>query len=133
MITAVDTNVLLDVFLTGAPDHLQSQKRLSAAYDAGAIIVCDVVYAELVPAFGDRASLDGALREMGAALSPVDTSIAYEAGRRWWRYRKDGGPRNRIMPDFLIGAHAMAAADTLLTRDRGFYDTYFPELKKWLS
>ncbi len=130
MITAVDTNVLLDVFLTSASDHLQSQKRLSAAYDAGAVIVCDVVYAELVPAFGERAPLDGALREIGAALSPVDTSIAYEAGLRWWRYRKDGGPRNRIMPDFLIGAHAMAAADTLLTRDRGFYDTYFPELKK---
>ncbi len=54
MITSVDTNVLLDVLAPGAPHHGQSQEWLIRAYDRGAILVCDIVYAELVPAFRDR-------------------------------------------------------------------------------
>ena len=128
MITAVDANVLLDIFIANDRHGPQSKERLVAAYDAGAIVVSDVVYAELVPAFRDRAALDSALLELGATLSPIDSSIAYEAGLRWKRYRAAGGPRNRIIADFLIGAHAMAVADVFLTRDRGFFSTYFPEL-----
>ena len=128
MITAVDTNVLLDIFIPDDRHGPVSRERLAAAYSAGAIIVSDIVYAELVPAFGDRSSLDSALSEINATLSPIDTSIAFEAGRRWMEYRRAGGPRARILPDFLIGAHALAAADTFLTRDERFYATYFPEL-----
>ena len=128
MITAVDTNVLLDI-LRGDEQHgPESRDRLRSAYDAGAVVVCDIVYAELVPAFDDRALLDGTLREINASLSPITTDIAYEAGLRWQRYRRAGGPRERIITDFLIGAHALSTADAFLTRDRGFYATYFPEL-----
>ena len=129
MITAVDANVLLDVLIPSEEHSPRSREWLSAAYNAGAVIVCDLVYAELVPAFTSRVSIDGALREIGAMLSPINSSIAYEAGLRWKRYREAGGPRERIILDFLIGAHALATADAFLTRDRGFFSTYFPDLK----
>ena len=129
MISAVDTSVLLDVFLPDERHGTRSKQWLRDAYDHGAILVCDVVYAELVPAFRDRAKLDEALREINVTISPINTDIAYEAGLRWLRYRQAGGPRTRIISDFLIGAHAGALADTFLTRDRGFYASYFPELE----
>ena len=129
MISAVDTSVLLDVFLADGHHGPRSKEWLRDAYDRGAILVCDVVYAELVPVFKDRSKLDEALREINATISPINTSIAYEAGLRWSRYRHAGGPGTQIITDFLIGAHASTLADTFLTRDRGFYATYFPELK----
>ena len=130
MITAVDTSVLLDVFLPDERYGEQSKGWLRTAYDAGAIVVCDIVYAELVPAFRDRSLLDRALREINATTSPIDTTIAHEAGLRWMRYRQAGGPRSRIITDFLIGAHALAVAESFLSRDRGFHATYFPELTR---
>lgn len=106
MITAVDTSVLLDVFLPDDQFGAQSKQRLRAAYDDGAIMVCDIVYAELEASFRNRSALDAALRATNVSTSPINSKIAYEAGLRWKRYRQAGGPRTRIISDFLIGAHA---------------------------
>ena len=128
MITAVDTSVLLDVFLRDRRFGPRSAEWLRGAYDAGAIVICDIVYAELAPAFPDGDALDDALRRINAARSPIDAAIAHEAGRRWRRYTRSGGRRTRILTDFLIGAHAVATAGTFLTRDRRFFKAWFPEL-----
>lgn len=83
----------------------------------------------MAPTADDREALDAALRAIGAEVSRIDTAIAWEAGTRWGRYRRAGGPRQRILANFLIGAHAAVTADTLLTRDHRFFSTYFPELE----
>ena len=129
MTTAADTNILVDVFVPDADNSPESGELLRVARQRGPLLVCDIVYAELVPSFESRDALDAALRAIGATVSPINTDIAFAAGLRWGQYRRAGGPRTRILSDFLIGAHAVATADTFLTRDRGFYVTYFPELQ----
>ena len=129
MTTAADTNILMDVFVPDADNSPESGELLRVARQRGPLLICDIVYAELVPNFESRDALNAALQAVGATVSPIDTDIAYTAGLRWGQYRRAGGPRTRILADFLIGAHALAAADTFLTRDSGFYATYFSELQ----
>lgn len=129
MITAVDTNILLDVFLPDPRFSAESAELLRKAYDVGALIICDIVYAELVPQFQIREKLDETLKTINVTQSALDVDIAFLAGEKWSLDRKSGGKRDRIITDFLIGAHAVAKADRFLTRDRGLYKTYFPELQ----
>jgi len=129
MATAADTNILLDVFIPDTDNSPASGELLRVARQRGPLLVCDVVYAELVLQFENRDALDAALHSVGATVSPIDTDIAYNAGLRWGQYRRAGGPRTRILADSLIGAHAIATAETFLSRDHGFYSTYFPELQ----
>ena len=129
MISAIDTNILLDVFLPDKRFAAESARLLKLGYDEGALIICDIVYAELVPQFGNRGKLDDTLATINVSISSSDVDIAFLAGERWGNYRKSGGKRKRIITDFLIGAHAAIKAERFLTRDRGFYKSYFPELQ----
>lgn len=128
MITAIDTNILLDIFLPDNKFAKTSAALMRRTYDEGALIICEIVYAELAPQFADRRRLDRTLKTISVSLSPLNAEIAFLAGRKWAQYRKSGGKRRRIITDFLIGAHASASADRFLSRDRGFYNSYFPDL-----
>ena len=106
-----------------------SRKLLKFAYDEGALIICDIVHAELVPQFEGRSMLDKPLEDINVSVSSVNTDVAFLAGGKWGLYSKSGGERERIISDFIIGAHAIVKAGRFLTRDWGFYRSYFPELQ----
>jgi len=129
MITAVDTNVLLDVFL-GDPRFSQaSGEHLREALRLGAIVACEAVWAETAAVFPEQAAFEKAMRTLGIQFSPLTQPAAAEAGMAWKRYRDSGGKRLRMVADFLIGAHAVMQCDRLLTCDRGFYRDFFHRLK----
>ena len=128
MITAIDTSVLLDVF--GADDRFgqSSAAAVRECLARGSLVACDVVWAETSAYFPTVAHAQAALDGLRVDYSPLDMATSLLAGEQWRIYRRAGGTRGRVIADFMIGAHARTHSDQLLTRDRGFYRTYFENL-----
>lgn len=129
MITAIDTNVLLDILLADADFADASAALLESSAGAGSLVICDVVYAELCAHFRTQLQCDEFLQDNQIRVEALSRPASFIAAVAWKVYRKHGGKRNRILPDFLIGAHAQLQASSLLSRDRGFYREMFPSLK----
>ena len=129
MITAVDTNVLLDILLPDPTFGPASREQLRIASRQGALIICEVVYAELAGFFPKREALEVFLQQAGIQLRPSESQTLWHAGSLWRRCCLDRPRRSilarRILADFLIGAHAMLQAERLLTRDKDFYRNVF--------
>lgn len=102
---------------------------LTRAAEEGTLAMCPVVFAECSVGFVSskdaRAQFDS-LRIVYDDFSPECASIA---GQMFLRYRRDGGPRQHLIPDFFIAAHAIAQADRLAAVDRGYLRTYFPTIQ----
>lgn len=128
MTTAVDTCVLLDMLLDEPGRGDRARDALRRAFAKGRLIVGEVVYAELRPQFRDAAELGDILEQLGITYVPSSAAAAAAAGAAWGDYRRRGGPRERLIGDFLVGAHALVNADVLLTRDTAFYKQFLEGL-----
>ncbi len=153
MITAIDTNICLDILIPDEHHCLNSKKLLDEHVERGQLIISDIVYAELASLFSSEKELGTFLSDTGTELVHSGEKALCIAGNRWNEYAKDKKRslqcprcgkgitvtcqhcrssitfRQRILSDFIIGAHALVHADVLLSRDRGFYKTYFKDLR----
>lgn len=129
MISALDTNVPLDI-LTPNPEWFErSLKCIQSAAGRGSLALCDPAYAELCAHFRVQAECDAFLAENDIRVERIDRESAFAASEAWRLYRRAGGRRERILPDFLIGAHALRQAGCLISRDAGFYRQYLRGLE----
>ena len=128
MITAVDTNILLDVFGADPSFGIRSKTAIRTSLSEGRLVACEVVWAEVAGIFPSPDEATWAMGQLGVEFGGLSLDSALMAGTVWKSYREKGGKRNRMVADFLIGAHALVDANRLLTRDRGYYRTYFKAL-----
>ena len=126
--TLVDTNVLLDVFTKDPRWSAWSLSQMEAATVAGGLAINDVIYAELSVGFNTVEALDRVLDEGRITLVALPRAALFLAGRAFRTYRRAGGMRTGVLPDFFIGAHAAVTDLPILTRDPTRYRTYFPKV-----
>jgi len=123
--TLVDSSVLLDV-LTEDPRWLAwSEEQLVSAAQRGTLILNAVVLAEIAPRFSRIETLRAALPSI-AVVEDIPGEAAFLAGHAHANYRRAGGARQAVLPDFLIGAHAAVTSRPLLTRYPRRIATYIP-------
>ena len=125
----VDTNVLIDV-LEDDPDWADwSLAQLRAQSQIHELAINPVIYAELSLAFETPQALDDAVEGMALTLADMPRPALFLAGKAFIRYRRAGGGREGVLPDFFIGAHAAVQGWPLLTRDARRYRSYFPTIE----
>ena len=126
---AIDSSVIIDLLANDARTAEGAEASLRQSLTNGPVVVCDVVLAEVTTALRDGAEALGVLEEMGIAFLALEARSAVRAGEMQRRYRQRGGLRQRTVPDFIVGAHALLQCSGLITRDASFFRDYFKGLK----
>jgi len=125
----IDTNVLIDV-LEDDPEWADwSLDQLRAQAKIHRLAINPVIYAELSLAFTTLEKLDQVIDRLDLSIIEIPRPALFLAGKAFLQYRRQGGQKSNVLPDFFIGAHAVVGSHPLLTRDTKRYATYFPGLK----
>lgn len=127
MRTAVDASVLWSL-VNQEKEAPGWRAALERASREGDVIMCEVAFSEISPAYASEADLLEDLERLTISYDPIQPAAAWRAGQTFKTYRKAGGPRGAMIPDFLIAAHAQVQADRLAAADRGYLRSYFPAL-----
>ncbi len=127
MKTAIDSSVLYCIGKR-EPGYEAWQRALAVAAAEGILVVCPVVFAEISPGRSTAARVSADLAALDIHYDPICPEAAFLAGQIHLAYRLEGGPRERLIPDFIIAAHAQVQAGRLAVIDRGYLRRYFPTL-----
>jgi predicted nucleic acid-binding protein len=128
-VIALDSSVLLDLLVDDARYAEASEACIGEALAAGDVVVCDAVVAEVQAMLETTDTAMETLSGIGIRYLAVSEPAAVRAGHMQRRFRDRGGRRERVVADFLIGAHALLQCKGLITRDADFFRDYFKGLK----
>lgn len=129
MSVVVDTNVIIDIAEADPIWKPWSLARLSMALASGPALVCDVVFAKLCSQYSSVDEVETVLATLSLTMQPLRKSALFRAAQAFAAYRRNGGTKDNVLPDFFIGAQAVDLELPLLTRDVRRYRAYFPQLE----
>lgn len=84
MITAVDTNILLDIFLADKSFTEPSSRRLRQCIREGSLTACDIVWTETATGFSSSEKFIEAMKTLGVSFSRI-TGVDFHIWRNGLR------------------------------------------------
>lgn len=127
MAILVDTNVIIDI-LSDDPHWADwSEQTLEDNIDSG-LSINPVIFAELCFGCDSLSEADTIVRQFGLAYIDTPRNGLFRAAKAFEQYKKSGGTKDFVLPDFFVGGHAEASSLKIITRDTARYRTYFPGL-----
>ncbi|MFP4350129.1 MAG: hypothetical protein ACOCWY_01920 [Thermodesulfobacteriota bacterium] len=147
----IDTNPLAYIY-NGVLDLGKKYALLLGELARGHILMIPkIVYGELSLIFEDVEELKGFIDNTGIVLGEASADVYITAASRWKKYNErrvlmchrcgarldrltckkcasEINIRQHILSDFIIGAFARHTGNRLVTHDKGYFSTYFPEL-----
>lgn len=148
----VDTNVLVYIYSGTANIGRKYAELLGDLSAKHNLVIPKLVYGELSLIFSTTKRLNSFLSDTGIIIGDIEPDAYILAARRWDKYNKrrvlicqkcgkkikrlickecnaEIRIRQHILIDFIIGAFALQTVERkLVTGDKGYYSTYFPEL-----
>jgi predicted nucleic acid-binding protein len=124
----VDSNVILDILTVDKVWYEWSSNKLMEYSENNKLIINQIIYAEISMKFSKIEELDEVVAEANIKCENLPWEAGFLAGKCFIQYKKRGGSKNSVLPDFYIGAHAAITKRAILTRYQGRYGTYFSNL-----
>ena len=125
----VDTNVLVDILQNDPQWADWSIAQMRAQSSLHGLVINPIIYAEVSLSFSTIEALDDVVGTLALELREIPRPALFLAAKAFAQYRRRGGSKLQVLPDFFIGAHAAVEDWPLLTRDARRFKTYFPTLE----
>lgn len=127
-VVLVDSCVILDLADHESPWYQWSAETLEQLDPYHTFVINPIIYAECSVGYERIEEVEALFEHLGFAIDPIPKEALFLAGKAFLQYKKHKGGKDKVLPDFFIGAHAAVSDYRLITRDRGRFSTYFPDL-----
>jgi predicted nucleic acid-binding protein len=124
----VDSNVILDIASDDPKWGAWSDAQVTKHHRRG-LVINPIIFAELCAGAENMTEVEGVVSDLKLEYRELPREVLFLAAKAFLQYRRRGGTKTSPLPDFFIGAHAAALGISILTRDKGRYTTYFPQVR----
>lgn len=126
--TLIDTCIILDILDRNSTWHQWSKERFKRLSETSTLVINPIIFSELCAGMDSAEEVLSLMHSLALSEAPLSHETLFLASKAYLIYRKNGGVKTGVLPDFYIGAQAAVHQWSLLSRDKGRYTSYFPSV-----
>jgi len=92
-------------------------------------VINPIIYAECSIVYDTIEEVESLIKTLDLEVKNLPRESLFLAGKVFLNYRRNQGTKSNVLPDFFIGAHAAVTGYKIMTRDKGRFASYFPNVE----